>query len=117
MEAWVGCVGAESGVLSVAVLAWDILKEVVISFTIVWPQVHNREGIQLHPSTENCIKDLLSLALPIRTRPSFSSVSLSHQEASISLLSFSIRQTENPSHRKLPNLITWTTALSNSMKL
>ena len=27
------------------------------------------------------------------------------------------RQTENHSHRKLTNLITWTTALSNSMKL
>ena len=27
------------------------------------------------------------------------------------------RQNENPSHKKLTNLITWTTALSNSMKL
>ena len=45
-------------------------------------------------------------------------VSLSHQEAFISLLSFSIRgQTENHNHRKLNNLITWTTALSNSMQL
>ena len=32
------------------------------------------------------------MALPIRTRLSFPSVSLSHQEASISLLSFSIRE-------------------------
>ena len=39
--------------------------------TIVWPQVNNREGTQLHPSTENWIKDLLSMARPIRTRPSF----------------------------------------------
>ena len=46
-------------------------------------------------------------------------VSLSHQEASISLLSFSIRgQTDwKHSHRKLTNLLTWTTALSNSVKL
>ena len=46
-------------------------------------------------------------------------VSLSHQEASKSLLSLSLRgQTnENHNHRKLSNLITWTTALSNSMKL
>ena len=84
--------------LSVVVCAWDLLKEVAIIFitsTIVWPQVNNREGTQLHPSTENWIKDLLSMALPIRTRPSFPSVSLSHQEASISLLSLSIRgQTE-----------------------
>ena len=31
----------------------------------------NREGTQSRPSTENWIKDLLSLAPPIRTRPSF----------------------------------------------
>ena len=41
------------------------------------------------------------------------------QEASISLLSLSIReqQNENHNHRKLIKLIIWTTALSNSMKL
>ena len=33
--------------------------------------VNSREGTQLHPSTENLIKDLLIMALPIRTRPSF----------------------------------------------
>ena len=56
------------------------------------------------------------MALPIRTRPSSASVSLSLQEASISLLSLSIRgQTEcNHNHRKLTKPITWTTALSNS---
>ena len=61
-------------VLSVAVHAWDLLKEVAIIFitsTIVWPQVNNREGTQLHLSTEIWIKDLLSMALPIRKRPSF----------------------------------------------
>ena len=43
---------------------------------------------------------------------------LKHQEASISLLSFSIRgQTEwKPQPQKLTNLITWATALSNSVK-
>ena len=55
-------------------------------------QVNSREGTQLTPSTENWIKDLLSTAPPIRTRPSSPSVSLSHQEAFISLLSFSIRR-------------------------
>ena len=42
-----------------------------------------------------------------------------YQEGSISLLSFSIggRQTKSHNHRKLTNLITWNTALSNSMKL
>ena len=53
--------------------------------------VKSRDGTQLHPSTENWIKDLLSMAPPIRTRPSSPSVSLSHQEAFISLLSFSNR--------------------------
>ena len=55
-EAWVG---------GVAVHAWDLLKEVTIMFitsTIVWPQVNCREGTQLHPSTENWLKDLLSMA-------------------------------------------------------
>ena len=62
------------GAQSEAVPAWDLLKEVAIIFiisTIVWSQVNNREGTQLHPSTENWIKDLLSLAPPIRIRPSF----------------------------------------------
>ena len=82
------------GALTVAVCAWDPLKEATIIFitsTIVWRQVNNRERAQLHPSTENWSKDSLIMALPFRTRPSFPSVSLSHQEASINLLSFSIR--------------------------
>ena len=58
------------------------------------------------------------MAPPISTRPSFP-LSLSHQEASISLLCLSIRgQMEwKPNHRKLTKLITWITALSNSVKL
>ena len=62
------------GTLSVAVPVWDLLKEVTIIFinsTKVWPQVNSREGTQLHESTANWIKDLLSMAPPIRTRPSF----------------------------------------------
>ena len=62
------------GALSVAVHAWDVLKEVTFIFitsTIVWPQVNSREGTQLYSSVENWIKDLLSMAPPIRTRPSF----------------------------------------------
>ena len=44
---------------------------------------------------------------PSEQDPVSPSGSLSYQEASISLLSFSIRgQTENPSHKKLTNLIT-----------
>ena len=48
------------GIFQARVLEWG-----------VWPQVNSREGTQLHPSTENWIKDLLSMAPPIRTRPSF----------------------------------------------
>ena len=51
-----------------------------------------REGTQPHPSAENCIKNLLSIALPTRVRTTSSP---SHQEDSTSLLSSSIRsQTE-----------------------
>ena len=39
------------------------------------------------------------------------------QTYSLSSLSDSLWQNENHSHRKLSNLITWTTAVSNSMKL
>ena len=82
------------GALRAAVHAWDLLKEDAIIFitsTIVRPQVNNREGTQPHISTENWIKDLLSMVPPIRTRSVSPSVGLSHQEASVSLLSFSIR--------------------------
>ena len=56
---------------------------------------------------------------PAEQDPVSPSVSLSHQEASISFLSCSVRgQTDwKSNHRKLTSLITWTTALSNSMKL
>ena len=56
---------------------------------------------------------------PPKQDPASPTVSLSHQEASISLLFLSIRgQTdENHNHRKLIKLIKWITALFNSMKL
>ena len=62
------------GALSVAVHAWDLLKEaaiICITSAIVWPQVKNWEGMQPHPFTDNWIKDSLNMALPIRTRPNF----------------------------------------------
>ena len=65
---------SESGALSVAMPPGNLLREVTIIFitsTIVWPQVNRREGTQLHPSTENWIKYLLSVAPPIRRRPSY----------------------------------------------
>ena len=54
MSWWWPDAGLEA--LSVAVHAWDLLKEVTIVFitsTIVWPQANSREGTQLHLSTEN----------------------------------------------------------------
>ena len=65
---------AGSEALSAAVHAWDLLKEVAILFitsTRVWPQVKQQGASTACPSTENWIKDLLSMALPIRIRPSF----------------------------------------------
>ena len=47
------------GALNVTVPAWDLLNEVTIifiTFTIIWPQVNNREGTQLHSSIENWIR-------------------------------------------------------------
>ena len=80
VEAWVGsglawamASLAESRALSAAVCECDVLKEVPITFitsTIVRLQVKYQGG-KPHPSTENWIKDLLSMAPPIRTRPSF----------------------------------------------
>ena len=80
---------------------------------------NNSEGTQPCPSTENWIKDLLSVAPPSKQDPVSPSVSLSHQEASIGPLPSpsESRYTENHNHRKLTNLITWTTALSNAMNL
>ena len=86
---------------------------------LVWSRVNNGDGTQLQPSTENWIKDLLSMAPPIRTRPSFPlSQSLSSRRFHKPFIILQQRaQTENHNHRKLTNLITWTTALSSSMKL
>ena len=62
--------------------------------TIAWPLSNNREGTQPCPSVENWVKDLLSLAWLIRTRPDSPTVSLSYQKASTSLLPEG-RQNEN----------------------
>ena len=56
---------------------------------------------------------------PSEQDPVSPSVSLSHQEASIASYPYPSegRQNENHNHRKLIKSITWTTDLSNSMKL
>ena len=74
------------GALSAAVCAWEEVATIFIASNIVWPQVNNREGTQPHPSTENYVRDFLSMAPPIKQDPVFPLLSLSHQEASIILL-------------------------------
>ena len=73
--------------------------------------LNSQEGTQLHPSTENWIKALLRPSFPpSQFTPSGSfhkPLILLHQGA----------DTENHNHRKLTSLITWTTALSDSVKL
>ena len=55
---------------------------------------------------------------PIRTRPSFPlSQSLPSGSLHKPLILLHQQETENHNHRRLTNLITWTTALSNSVKL
>ena len=59
-EAWVSG-GLLQGLraVSVAVHAWDLLKEVTIIFitsAIVWTQVNSREGTQLYPSQKIGLK-------------------------------------------------------------
>ena len=54
--------------------------------TIVWPQVNNREGTHLHPSTKIGLKIYWSWPCPSEKDPDSPSVSLCHQEASINLL-------------------------------
>ena len=79
-------------------------------------QTTGRENSPAHQQKIG-IKNLLSMALPIRTRPSFplcrSLPSGSFHKPSPS----ESRQNENHNHRKLIKLITWTTALSNLMKV
>ena len=64
---WVGVTAVHS---SACMGPYEEVTIIFITSTIVWPQVKQQET-QPCPSTENWIKDLLSMALPIRTRPSF----------------------------------------------
>ena len=87
---------------------------------------NNREGTQPRHQQKIGLKIYWAWPHPSEQDLVSPSVSLSHQEASTSLSSFSIRrQTEwrlvwrlpESDHRKLTNLITGATALSNSVKL
>ena len=109
------------GALSVAVHAWDLLKEVPITFTTstrVWPQVNSREGAQLHHQQKTGLKTSWAWPRPSEQDPFSPSVSPSRKLPYASYSSPSEgRQNENHNHRKVTDLITWTTALSNSIKL
>ena len=86
-----------SGTLNTKVLAWVLLKEAIkdcitpIIPIIVWSQAKQHKVNTAPPTNRKGIKDLLSIAPPIRTRFRFPRVSHSHQEVSTSLLSLSIR--------------------------
>ena len=113
---------AGSGALSVIVCAQeDLLKEVTIIFitsTIVWPQVKQQGGNTAPPKAENLIKDLLSKAPPIRTRPIFPhGQSLPSGSFRKALILISQREDRMQTTVTEIKLITWTIALSNSMKL
>ena len=82
-------------------------------------EINNRKGTQPHPSTENWIKNLLSMAPPIRKRTSFphsQSLPLCFHKPLI-LITQRTDKMKNHNHRKWIKLITWTTALSNSIKV
>ena len=85
---------ATSGALSVAVRVWDLLKEVTIIFitsTIVWLQVKQQGGNTAPHQQKIGLKIYWAWPRSLEQDPVSPSVSFSHQEASISLLSFSIR--------------------------
>ena len=74
-------------------------------------------GKEHSPSTKNWIKDLLSTPLPMRTRPSFPNSQPLSLGSFHEPLILTHQREENHNHRKLIKLTTWTTDLSNSMKL
>ena len=88
-----GWPASESETLREAVCAWDLLKEVAIIFitsTIVWPQV-KQQGGNTAPPINRKLKIYWTWPRPSVQDPVSPSVSLSHQEASTSLLFLSIR--------------------------
>ena len=117
--------GAGLGTLqcSAAVPAWNSLKDVPLS-SLPPPQFglrsNNREGTQPCPSTENQDERYTEHGPTHQNKTQFPPQSVSpirkFPRASYPFPSED-RQTENHNHRKLNNLITWITALSNSMKL
>ena len=74
VEAWInsGCHGVRGTEYnSPGISTFEGGRNYPVIRIIVWPQTNLQGGTQHHPSTENWIKDLLSMALPIRARPRF----------------------------------------------
>ena len=110
------------GALSVAVCERDLFKEVhniFITSTIVWPHIKQQGGNIAPPINKNWIKDLLSMAPPIRRKPSLPfNQSLPSRSFHKPLILIHQRADRlKTTITELTKLITWTTALSNSMKL
>ena len=77
-------------------------------------------GTQPHPSTENWIKDLLNMDPTHQNKTHFPPQSVSpirNLPSAFYPYPSESRENENHNHRKLTKLVTWTTALSSSMKL
>ena len=88
MDPWWPAAG--SGARSVAL---DLLKEVTIIFitsTIVWSQVKKQGGITIQ-TINSKLDSRFTKPHPSEQDPVSPTVSVSHQEASISLLSLSLR--------------------------
>ena len=87
--------------------------------SLVLCQTTGKEHSPAHQQ-EIRLKSFLSKPLPTKTRPSFphrKSLLLGSFDKPLILIHQKGKQDENHKHRKLIKLITWTTALSNSMKL
>ena len=96
----------------------EIMWRLLLPFGMHWRSVQRREH-SLNNQQKIGLKIYWAWPGPSEQDSDSPMVSLSHQEASIRLLSLLSegRQTENHHHRKLTNLITWITAFSNSVKL
>ena len=100
-----------------AVHAPDLLKElaiILITSTILWPQVKQQRENTAQSTAENLIKALLSMALPIRTRPSFPISQFLPSGSFHKPLNLIPQRADRmeTTIRKLTKLITWPTALS-----
>ena len=93
-------------------------KELDKTEPLNWTEITGREHGPTHQQKIG-LKVYWAWPRPSEQDPVPPSVSLSHQETYISLLSFPSegRQTENHNHRKLTTLVIWNKALSNSVKL